>query len=189
MCLLLEPSRNRTCLTLAHFSITPTNQTTRKTVPTPPPTRVSQRNELAKLELRIDRLEFELRKSIHQIQTSKSDHQQTEAAAGGANNPPDPRLLTESNRATNMASSGLSSSWVDGGAGGRQLESSMTSGRQEDSKLIDLGERLNLVEKFITITTTKVSLAQSVDALLNSSIWLFIALTCQAATCDLQHTL
>lgn len=33
----------------------------------------------------------------------------------------------------------------------------MTSGRPEDSKLIDLGERLNLVEKFITITTTKVS--------------------------------
>uniref|UniRef100_A0A6G1S3U7 Nidogen-2 n=1 Tax=Aceria tosichella TaxID=561515 RepID=A0A6G1S3U7_9ACAR len=124
-------------------------------LPTPPPTRVSQRSELAKLELRIDRLEFELRKSIHQIQTSKSDHQQTQGAAGGANNPPDPRLLTDSNRATNMASSGLSSSWVDGGAGGRQLESSMTSGRQEDSKLIDLGERLNLVEKFITITTTK----------------------------------
>lgn len=99
---------------------------------------MARRNELAKLERRIDWLEFELRKSLHQIQQQQQQ-----------------LLIQQAPAATNNQAAG------SGEAGAQEAPGSSQPGAAADSasgpKLIDLSERLNLVEKFITITTSKVS--------------------------------
>jgi BMFP domain-containing protein YqiC len=108
--------------------------------PPPAPNRFGSRHELAKLERRMDRLEFELRKSMHQIQIQSQQQSAAGEVAGGGQPP------------ATLLQLGAPAAQGGGGATGPADPSA-----HDDPKLIDLGERLDLVEKFITITTGKVS--------------------------------
>lgn len=132
----------------------PANQNNGQAIAKDNPTKHSP-EALATLERRLDRLEFELRKAFHQQQMmamllARSNGQ---IAAGGLSGAESALSGSDRNKVDGFEQADLLAS---NGNGRQQIAAQIAA--DNNNKWTSLPERLELMEKFITVTTRKVSL-------------------------------